>query len=1052
MGTPNVDNVQVGRGTDGIGRPSSRPGAMRRLGLPAAALSLALGAAQVAAAVPSLAATTSGNVAVGHAPALPKGAVSAASPAASKKLSLDIELNTGHAAALAAYASAVSDKNSSYYHHYLTTSQIAEYFGASQTEISAVEASLKAQGLTVESASSNGMFISASGTVAQAEHAFNVNIKGYRAAGRSFYANTTAPTVPAAVSSDISGVLGLDSEDYATPNVSVSHHAVQAGGSVGAKVTSNYSVNSCSNISTVFSGSGLSNGNGYYTADMIADIYGVNQEFGNNDDGAGVNVGVFELESYDATGVSSLDSCYGHSSTSVSEVKVDNGPTAAANMYNNIGVESALDIENVANLAPGANIIDYAGPDATSATDSQILDVFSKMIVNTPVKVISDSWGLCEVLTKAGSSTMQTSENTLFQEAAAQGQSILVASGDQGSTDCYGAGVAADNSLLSVDDPAAQPFATAVGGTGMTSQNNNAPYTWNECTTVNSTTYCGASGGGVSNTWPLPSWQSGAIASGYSANCTSTVSQGGTGCRQVPDVSALADPKDGYVIEEYYNDGTNSGEYYNIIGGTSGAAPVWAAVLALADASATCKVGGSAGFVNPQLYTVGGLPTTSASAFATDVTSGNNQITNDGATSGYSATTGYDMATGWGTPHAPGVVGAVCQAPSYYQQDGPVRILDTRSTHKVGTYTGPVPANGTVRLPIVGNSVLSSSQAVPSTATAVVLNVTETAPTASGSGTLYPDGESVPSTTNLDWVSGATTPNLVTVPVVDGAVNLVNNSTGTVQYIADLEGYFTTASSVGSAISSSYTPITPIRAMDTRKGIGVKQAKVLAQSTIQLPVGGTTIAGSPSESIPAGITGIAMNVTVTNATGGGYLTVYPNQTASGGAVTKPTVSNLNFSAGDTVPNMVEIPVGKDGKVDFYFYGATGATTDILADVAGYYTSGKNGQVYHPLGPIRIVDTTTSSPVAAMGTLNYALPSGYKGAVANVTASQSAGGGHITVFPLGTTMPVVSNINYTTGQTVPNLAMVQSNNGLSFFNYGSASVQLQVDLFGYFSTK
>jgi subtilase family serine protease len=1058
MGTPNVDSIHNGRGTDGAAPPASRPGALRRLGLPAAALSLALGAAQVAAAAPSFAAT--GSVAVGQAPQLPKGAVSAAAPAASKKLSIDVELNTGHAAALSAYASAVTDKNSSYYHHYLTPSQVAEYFGASQTEISAVEASLRAQGLTVGSVSADHSFISVSGTVAQAEHAFNVSIKGYRAAGRSFYTNTTAPSVSASVSGDVSGVLGLSSEDYATPNVSVSHHAVKAAGKVSSKVSSNYTVNSCSNIGSVFSQSGLSNGTNYYTADAISSIYGLNPVLTNGNDGAGVSVGVFELEAYDATGVSTIDSCYGHS-TSVTEDAVDGGSTTAANMANNVGVESALDIENIANLAPGVSITDYEGPDASSATDAQILDVFSAMQSADP-KVISDSWGLCEVLTKSGSSTMQTSENTLFQEYAAQGQSILIASGDAGSTDCYGAGVTADNSVLSVDDPASQPYATAVGGTGMTGLSSPTPHTWNEaCETVSGVVYCGASGGGVSNTWPLPSWQSGSIASGYSTNCTSTVSQGGTGCREVPDVSALADPNEGYVIEEYYDDGTNpAGEYYNIIGGTSGAAPVWAAVIALADASATCTVGGNAGFINPQLYTVGSLSSTSLGAFATDVTTGNNKITSYGASYGYSATTGYDMATGWGTPNAAGVISTVCQAPSYYQQDGPVRLLDTRAKFQVGTVTGPINKNASVTVQIVGNSLETGTgiTKVPTGATAAVLNVTATQPTGGGNATVYPATNSEPLTSNLNWVAGNTTPNLVVVPLnSDGAVKITNNSTGTVQFIADLEGYFTTSTTVSSVTSSSYTPVTPIRAMDTRSGgNGVAAAKLADKSTVSLQVGGTTITaigGTATQTIPSGITGVAMNVTVTNVTGGGFLSVFPNETASGTVNTVPNASNLNFSVGQTVPNMVMVPVGADGKVNFY-NGAVSGSTDVIADIAGYYTAGTSGDVYHPLGPVRVVDTrikeNATGAIAAKGTLNLKLPSSYKAIISNVTVTAPAAGGFLNVYPEGATLPNVSNLNFGTGQTIPNLAIVQSNSGVTFYNNASGTVQLVTDLSGYFS--
>lgn len=1060
MGTPNVDNVQLGRGADGAGRPSSRPGALRRLGLPAAALGLALGAAQVAAAAPSLAAAQSGSVAVGHAPALPKGAVSATAPAASQKLSLDIQLNTGHAAALAQYASAVANRNSPYYHQYLTPAQIAQYFGASQTEISAVEASLRAQGLTVGSVSADGMFVSASGTVAQVSHAFNVTINGYKAGGRSFYANTTAPTVPVSVSSDISGITGMDTVGYAVPHLASAAHAVKASSAkANTSVTANYSNNSCSGIAQAYSGSGLSNGSGYYTDDSISSIYGLNKMLANGNDGAGVTVAVYELETYDATGVSLLDSCYGHS-TSVSEVKVDGGPTTGtANAANNIGVESALDIQNIANLAPGVQILDYAAPN----TDAGILDNYAAIINQDKAKVVSSSWGLCEV---GQTSSVITGENTLFQEAAAQGQTVLAAAGDNGDTDCYGFN---QSTALGVDDPASQQYVTGVGGTGMTGLGSPTPTVWNSnWSNGNGGTSYGAGGGGVSSTWSLPSWQSSVQATGYSTNCTTTVSQGGTGCREVPDVSALADPNNGYVIEEYYAAGTANGEYYFTIGGTSGAAPVWAAVVALADASTQCRLNGEAGFINPSLYTAG--EGSSASSVYTDVTSGTNGIAAYSPSYSYPAGTGYDMASGWGTPVASGVAANVCQTPitsagSYYQADGPIRLMDTRSgSFHVGSVTGPVKANAGVKLSIVGNSLLTGTSAVPSGATAVVLNVTATQPTAGGNATVYPDGEAMPLTSNLNYTAGNTVPNLVVVPLKsDGAVDIANNSPGTVQFIADLEGYYTTSTSVNGVVSSGYNPISPLRALDTRSGgNGVAKAKIAALTGVSLQLGGATITpigGGSAVMIPSGITGVAMNVTVTNATGGGFLTVYPTQTASGSTVTLPNVSNLNYSTGQTVPNMVMVPVGKDGKVRFY-NGAISGATDVIADIAGYYTASATaptGEVYHPLGPVRLVDTrigegeTSVSPIGAKGTLNLALPSSYEAVIANVTVTSPAGGGFLTAYPLGTTRPAqASNLNFSTGQTVPNLAIVRNNSGVSFYNDASANVQLIVDLSGYFS--
>jgi len=1055
-----VDNLQQGSAAGGSSRPSGRSGALRRIGLPAAAIGLALGAAQLAAAVPSQAATAASRVAVGQAPALPKGAVSAAAPAASTKLSLDVQLNTGHAAELEAYAEAVGTKSSPYYHQYLQPSQVAGYFGASATEVAAVQAQLRSAGLTVGQVSSDGMFLSVSGTVAQAEKAFGVTIAGYQAAGRKFYANTSAPTVSASISGDIANLVGLDTISYAVPHYTATHRIVKApSATTSAKVSPATTVGTCSAINTYWNsynaanGTDLQEGSGYYTADEVSNAYGLSSVLTGGDDGSGVTVAVFELESYDPTGVADIDSCYGHS-TSVTEVKVDGGPSVAANQYNNVGVESALDIEDIANLAPGASIIDYAGPDAAAATDAQYLNTYETIFDQDKAQVVSSSWGECEVNTQSQDSALQGEENALFEQAAAQGQSVVAASGDDGSTDCYGEGVTAENSKLSVDDPASQQFVTGVGGTNMTGTAglSNPQTVWNECQLFEGVEYCGAGGGGVSNYWSLPSYQSSAVGSGYTANCATHAT---TGCREVPDVSALADPDDGYVIEEYLNDGQGDvGEYYNIIGGTSGAAPTWAATLALADASSECKTNGGAGFINPNLYTAG-EGSSSASTF-TDITSGNNGIADDDAPYSYPATTGYDLASGWGTPVASGVISTVCAGSvvspaSYYVPNGPVRLLDTRSG-KGGT-TGPIAAHQSVPLQITG------VQGVPtSDVTAVVLNVTAVSPSANGVATAYPSGQSVPTASNLNWRQGETEPNLVVVPVgTGGKVSIWNGSSGTVQFLADEAGYFTSDSTA--AGESTYTAVGPVRAMDTRNGTGVPEAKIAAHGSVSLQVGGATFgSGSSAVTIPStGVTAVAMNVTAVDATANGVLTVYPNETSTGTTVTTPNVSNLNFGAGQTVANLVIVPVGEDGKVDFYDGGSTGST-DAIADVAGYFTSGTGGAKYHAVGPVRLLDTrdgqgentVTAKALGAKGTLTLPLPASYKAVVANLTVVSPASNGYLSAYPAGGSLPNVSNLNFQLGQTIPNLAIVPSSTGVTFYNGGSGSTQLIADMAGYFS--
>jgi subtilase family serine protease len=258
---------------------------------------------------------------------------------------------------------------------------------------------------------------------------------------------------------------------------------------------------------------------------------------------------------------------------------------------------------------------------------SGLISLYESM-VTADAPVISTSWGLCEA--DMSTSTL-TAENAIFQEAAVQGEAVFAAAGDDGSDDCQ-------SSKRAVDDPASQPYVTGVGGTTMASDVPGAPQSvWNDG--------AGAGGGGVSRDWAQPSYQSGFAQTQSQISCTPM--PGGTGssttCREVPDVSADADPSTGYDI--YWSNGWLSA------GGTSAAAPTWASLAALADSSNACTSAGvRVGFADALLYS---LP---ASDF-NDVTMGTNAY---GGLGGYPAASGYDMSSGLGTPNGGTLLPALC--------------------------------------------------------------------------------------------------------------------------------------------------------------------------------------------------------------------------------------------------------------------------------------------------------------------------------------------------------------------------------------------------------
>ncbi|HJV08345.1 MAG TPA: hypothetical protein VJ653_01645, partial [Acidimicrobiales bacterium] len=234
----------------------------------------------------------------------------------------------------------------------------------------------------------------------------------------------------------------------------------------------------------------------------------------------------------------------------------------------------------------------------------------------------------------------------------------------------------------------------------------------------------------------------------------------------------------------------------------------------------------------------------------------------------------------------------------------PSRILDTRSTSRLG-------AGATMAAQVTGRG------GVPSTGvSAVVLNVAVTGPTATSYLTVFPTGESRPVASSLNYVAGQTVPNLVTAKVGAGGQVSLYNFAGTTNVVIDVAGWYDDGTSPTGA---GYHPVTPSRILDTRSGLPVNS---LASTDVQ----GAGRGGIPT----TGVSAVVMNVTATGPTADSYLAVYPAGEAA------PATSNLNFVAGQTVPNMVVAKLGAGGKASLA--NAVG-TTHVVADVAGWFDAG-----------------------------------------------------------------------------------------------------------------
>ena len=358
-----------------------------------------------------------------------------------------------------------------------------------------------------------------------------------------------------------------------------------------------------------------------------------------------------------------------------------------------------------------------------------------------------------------------------------------------------------------------------------------------------------------------------------------------------------------------------------------------------------------------------------------------------------------------------------------YTPISPDRILDTR----VGTGTGkiaPIGAKGKLTLSI------PTVDGVPAAdMSAVVMNVTATAPTRSGDLTVYPGAGSAPIVSNLNFSAGETVPNLVTVQVSDGRVTFYNNSAGTVEVVADLQGFYARG-------GYGYQPGTPTRVLDTRNGTGVN-GPVAARGVLRLNLAGK---------LPAGAAAAVINLTVTEPQKSGHLTAFPD------GAPEPNASNLNFSAGETVPNLVIVALTND-VADIA--NASPGTVQMVADLEGYFSS-SSPDSFVPISPTRELDTSTTGSALAADkaiTMNILTDAGQTAAamVDNVTVTAPARDGNLIVYPAGQSRPVVSNLNFTAGETVPNLVIAKGGTSaqVSYYNNSPGNIELIVDEYGFF---
>jgi hypothetical protein len=369
---------------------------------------------------------------------------------------------------------------------------------------------------------------------------------------------------------------------------------------------------------------------------------------------------------------------------------------------------------------------------------------------------------------------------------------------------------------------------------------------------------------------------------------------------------------------------------------------------------------------------------------------------------------------------------SVDETVGFYHPMPPARLFDTRSA---GARVGE---GQTLELSAGAPGLTGWSRHL----SAAVLNVTVTEPSSAGFLTVYPRGATRPTASNVNFVAGQTVANLVTVKVDPSGRFSIYNRLGTVHVVVDMVGWYGDSFA---ARGSGFHPVAPFRVLDTRDDaagpLGPRE------------VGDLGIAGEGS--LPTtGVSAVAMNVTVTQPTSPGYLTVWPGDTLP------PTASNLNFRPGQTVANLVVTKVAADGFVSFF---NSQGNTHLVVDIVGWFGTDETGDGARltTIVPTRILDTRGGAALGSGARLDLGVggasgvPVDAEAVVANVTVTQPTAGGYLTVYPTGTPAPLASNLNFLAGRTVPNLVMVRlgANGRVSIFNLTGSS-HVVVDVVGW----
>ena len=423
---------------------------------------------------------------VGAVAAVPAGAIPVGAEPGGARLHLDVILRSRNPAALSRFVAAVSTPGSPAYHHFLPPGRFGGEFGASRGAVRVVKGALELSGMAVSGVTSNRLTIKVDARAAAVQSVLHTHLERYRLpGGREVFANTVAPRLPAAAASFVTDVAGLDDLTQEQPQSRTMPPALPASGGggiergmearllrraspvslpmstgagqaalpgAGPRFTPRLSGRGApadfaglsgtrssgrgsalaSSVGSHAAGpqpcssaSAVASQRGAYTANELASAYGFTSAYGAGRLGAGETVALYELGTFATGDISAYQSCYG-TSARVNTIKIDGGGTAGPGPAS----EVTLDIEDVIGLVPQATVDVYEAPE----TGTGWIDDWNRIATDDTAQVVSTSWGECEPV---NGKLAALSEEEVFEQMAAQGQSVFSAAGDSGSEDCF---------------------------------------------------------------------------------------------------------------------------------------------------------------------------------------------------------------------------------------------------------------------------------------------------------------------------------------------------------------------------------------------------------------------------------------------------------------------------------------------------------------------------------------------------------------------------------------------------------------------------------------